>query len=104
MYRRKEEQKEMITVCEKYLNVIFDLHQKKELDDLAFVSTCSFTCGFLYATFGDCEKYKLLEASIKFLIDTYQSEKKEQDEFMKNYIKLLIETYQINGGVDNEKE
>lgn len=60
MYRRKEEQKEMITVCEKYLNVIFDLYQKKELDDLTFISRFNFVCGFIYATFGDGEKYELM--------------------------------------------
>jgi len=82
MYRRKEEQKEMITVCEKYLNVIFDLYQKKELNDLNFVSRSSFVCGFIYATLGDGEKYELMEALIKLLIDSYQSV----------------------GGADNEKE
>lgn len=104
MYRRNEEQMEMLKVCENMVDGVFSEYDKEKLNKMAFVSTCSFACGFLYATFGDCEKYELLEASIKFLIDTYQSEKKEQDEFMKNYTKLLIETYQINGGVDNEKE
>lgn len=72
MYRRKEEQKEMLTVCEKLGNEIFDAYAKKELNELDFVSKCSFVCGFNYATFGDCERYELLEALIKFLIDSYQ--------------------------------
>ena len=82
MYREKEEQKEMLTVCEKLVNGIFDEYGKKELNELAFVSKCSFVCGFIYATFGDGGRYELMEASIKLLIDTYQSV----------------------GGSDNEKE
>lgn len=89
MYRRKEEQKEMLTVCEKYLNVIYDLYHKKELDDLSFLSRCSFVCGLIYATLGDCEKYELMEELIKI---------------MEELIKLLIDTYHSVGGADNEKE
>lgn len=82
MYRRKEEQKEMLTVCEKLVDYIFDAYNKKELDILAFISKCSFACGFLYATYGEGGKYEFMEVLIKSLIDTYQSD----------------------GGGDNEKE
>ena len=82
MYRRKEEQKEMITICENLVNNIFDSYDKKELDKVSFISKCSFACGFLYATYGDGGKYELLESLIKLLIDLYQSV----------------------GGADNEKE
>lgn len=73
MYRRNEEQKEMATVCEMLVDDIFKEYDKKELHDVAFISKCSFTCGFLYATFGDCDKYEFMEESMKFLIDTYDS-------------------------------
>lgn len=46
MYREKEEQKEMITLCENLLNYIFDIYDKKELDKVSFISKCSFACGF----------------------------------------------------------
>ena len=82
MYRRKDKQNEMLTVCEGLVNDIFDAYDKKELNELAFVSKCSFACGFIYATLGDGEKYELMEELIKLLIDTYQSA----------------------GGADNEKE
>jgi len=82
MYREKEEQKEMLTVCGKLINAIFDAYGKKELNELDFISKCSFVCGFIYATFGDGGKYESMEASIKLLINTYQS----------------------GGGADNEKE
>lgn len=104
MYRKNEEQIEMLKVCEKMVDELFKAHDEKKLNKMSFVSTCSFVCGFIYATFGDCEKYGLLEASIKFLINTYQSEKKGKDDFMEKYTKLLLETYQINEGDDNEKE
>lgn len=104
MYRRNEEQMEMLKVSEKMIDEIFDAYNKRELDNMNFIGKCSFACGFVYATFGDCEKYELLEASIKFLINTYQSEKKGKDDFMEKYTKLLLETYQINEGDDNEKE
>lgn len=104
MYRRNEEQMEMLKVSEKMIDEIFDAYNKRELDNMNFIGICSFACGFAYATFGDCEKYELLEASIKFLINTYQSEKKGKDDFMEKYTKLLLETYQINEGDDNEKE
>lgn len=73
MYRKKEEQKEMLTVCENLINDIFDAYDKKELDKVAFISKCSFVCGFLYATYGDGAKYEVQEALIKLLIDLYQS-------------------------------
>ena len=73
MYRRNEEQKEMLTVCEKFIDDIFDAYGKKELDKVAFISKCSFACGFVYATYGDGGQYEILEAIIKSLIDTYQS-------------------------------
>lgn len=82
MYRVKEEQKEMLTVCKKFVKEIFAEYRKKELNDLDFVSKCNFVCGFSYATFGDGERY----------------------EYMKTSIKLLINTYQSAGGGDNEKE
>lgn len=72
MYRRNEEQMEMLKVSEKMIDEIFDAYNKKELDNMNFISKCSFVCGFVYATFGDSERYELLEASIKFLIGTYQ--------------------------------
>ena len=72
MYRRNEEQMEMLKVSEKMIDEIFDAYNKEELDNMNFISKCSFVCGFIYATFGDCERYELLEASIKFLIDSYQ--------------------------------
>ena len=73
MYRNKEEQKEMSILCEKLVDYIFDAYNKKELDRLAFISKCSFACGFLYATYGEGGKYELMEELIKLLIDTYQS-------------------------------
>ena len=73
MYRRNEEQMEMLKVSEKMFDEIFDAYNKKELDNMNFISKCSFVCGFLYATFGDSERYEFMEASIKLLIDTYQS-------------------------------
>ena len=82
MYRRNEEQMEMLKVCEKMIDDIFDAYNKKELDNMNFISKCSFVCGFLYATYGDCQKY----------------------EFLKNSMELLINTYQSAGGADNEKE
>lgn len=72
MYRRNEEQMEMLKVSEKMIDDIFDAYNKKELDNMNFISKCSFVCGFVYATFGDSERYELLEASIKLLIGTYQ--------------------------------
>lgn len=82
MYRRNEEQMEMLKVSEKMIDEIFDAYNKKELDNMDFIIRSSFVCGFIYATFGDGGKYELMEASIKLLIDTYQSV----------------------GGCDNEKE
>lgn len=72
MYRRNEEQMEMLQVCEKMFDEIFDEYNKRELDNMDFISRSSFVCGFVYATFGDCERYELLEESIKILIDNYQ--------------------------------
>lgn len=72
MYRKNEEQMEMLKVSEKMIDEIFDAYNKRELDNMDFISRSSFVCGFIYATFGDCERYELLEASIKFLIGTYQ--------------------------------
>ena len=82
MYRREDEQKEMITVCGMLIDYIFDVYGKKELDKVEFISKCSFACGYIYATFGDSERFEFMEATIKLLIDTYQSV----------------------GGADNEKE
>lgn len=82
MYREKEEQKEMLRVCGKLINAIYEAYGKKELNELDFISKCSFVCGFIYATFGDSEKYESMEASLKLLINTYQS----------------------GGGANNEKE
>ena len=72
MYRRNEEQMEMLKVSEKMIDEIFDDYNKQELDNMNFISKCSFVCGFVYATFGDSERYELLEALIKFLIGNYQ--------------------------------
>ena len=73
MYRIQEEQMKMLTVCEEIVDNIFDEYDNKELDNIAFVSKCSFACGFLYATFGDGGKYECMEALIKLMIDNYQS-------------------------------
>lgn len=82
MYRKNEEQMEMITVCGKLINAICEAYSKKELNELDFISKCSFVCGFIYATFGDGGKYESMEASLKLLINTYRSD----------------------GGANNEKE
>lgn len=82
MYREKEEQKEMLRLCEVFINEIYEEYAKKELNELDFIGKCSFVCGFIYATFGDGGKYEFMEASLKLLINTYQSD----------------------GGANNEKE
>lgn len=45
MYREKEEQKEMLRVCGKLINAIYEAYAKKELNELDFISKCSFVCG-----------------------------------------------------------
>lgn len=59
MYRNKEEQKEMSILCEKFVDYIFDAYNKKELDRLAFISKCSFACGFCMPLMARAENMNL---------------------------------------------
>lgn len=73
MYRRNEEQMEMLKVSEMMVDGVFNEYDKHKLDKMDFASACSFVCGFLYATFGESDRYEFMEALIKSLIDTYHS-------------------------------
>lgn len=72
MYRKNEEQMEMLQVCEQMFDILCNEHDESKLDKMVFLCKCNFVCGFLYATFGESERFELLAASIKILIDTYQ--------------------------------